>query len=81
MEDVEVVGIMEPLDPGALGNLMLSALSLALILAVLIGIADTRLYPLALAAVILALVYYVLHHPSIAKTWDNLIVGAANHLK
>ncbi|PWT73356.1 MAG: hypothetical protein C5B59_13705 [Bacteroidetes bacterium] len=61
--------------------LLLSLLAMGFLVAVLIGIADTKLYPLAIGVVVVALVYNVINHPEIASTWHNLITSAGSNLK
>lgn len=61
-------------------QLLLSAVSFGLIVAILVFMADTKLYPVALGAVIIALVYVLMDNQSLIKVWQGLIDSANKNL-
>lgn len=61
--------------------LIMAGLALGFLVAILIGIADTRFYPLAIGIVVTALVYEAMNHPELVTTWQGLIGSAGDTLK
>jgi len=63
-------------------NLFLDLLALMLFIGILVALAETRLYPVALGAVIIAFVYIIIsdHGTNIVNQWDNLIKSASSRL-
>jgi hypothetical protein len=65
---------------GSVPTLIEGLLAFGLVAAVMIALADTRLYPLALGIMVIALFYVLIGHPAAVSSLQSLIHGSAGKL-